>query len=160
MFNQLFWFYFRNVPNIWIFSIISAANLMKAFYAKTLLSVLGGRPWFGEGNGNPLQCSYLENPRDRGAWWASVYGVAQSQTRLTRLSSSSSNTMCKADTGILERWEYLPNLPIVADLDCWISLLISLPASKISSRPLSFSILQLQYFSVETLCQCSFCSIY
>ena len=36
----------------------------------------------GEGNGNPLQCSYLENPRDRGAWWAAVYGVAQSRTRL------------------------------------------------------------------------------
>ena len=45
----------------------------------------------GEGNGNPLQCSCLENPRDRGAWWAAVYGVAQSQTRLTRLSSSSSS---------------------------------------------------------------------
>ena len=35
-----------------------------------------------EGNGNPLQCSCLENPRDRGAWWAAVYGVAQSRTRL------------------------------------------------------------------------------
>ena len=44
----------------------------------------------GEGNGNPLQCSCLENPWDRGAWWASVYGVAQSRTRLKRLSSSSS----------------------------------------------------------------------
>ena len=44
----------------------------------------------GEGNGNPLQCSCLENPRDRGAWWAAVSGVAQSQTRLKRLSSSSS----------------------------------------------------------------------
>ena len=47
----------------------------------------------GEGNGNPLQCSCLENPRDRGAWWAAVYGVAQSQTRLKRLSSSSSKLM-------------------------------------------------------------------
>src|SRR5574337_2883 len=45
----------------------------------------------GEGNGNPLQCSYLENPRDRGAWWAAVSGVAQSRTRLKRLSSSSSS---------------------------------------------------------------------
>ena len=36
----------------------------------------------GEGNGNPLQCSFLENPRDRGAWWAAVHGVAKSQTRL------------------------------------------------------------------------------
>ena len=44
----------------------------------------------GEGNGNPLQCSCLENPRDGGAWWAAVYGVAQSWTRLKRLSSSSS----------------------------------------------------------------------
>ena len=44
----------------------------------------------GEGNGNPLQCSCLENPRDGGAWWAAVNGVAQSRTRLKRLSSSSS----------------------------------------------------------------------
>ena len=41
----------------------------------------------GEGNGNPLQCSCQENPRDRGAWWAAVYGVTQSRTRLKRLSS-------------------------------------------------------------------------
>ena len=45
----------------------------------------------GEGNGNPLQCSFLENPRDGGAWWAAVYGVAQSRTRLKRPSSSSSS---------------------------------------------------------------------
>ena len=45
----------------------------------------------GEGNGNPLQCSCLENPRDRGAWWAAVYGVAQSQTRLRQCSSSVSS---------------------------------------------------------------------
>ena len=44
----------------------------------------------GEGNGNPLQCSCLKNPRDGGAWWAAVYGVAQSRTLLKRLSSSSS----------------------------------------------------------------------
>ena len=72
-------------------------------------SLVGCRPWgheesdtteglhfhfplscIGEGNGNPLQCSCLENPRDGGAWWAAVYGVAQSLTRLKRLSSSSS----------------------------------------------------------------------
>ena len=41
----------------------------------------------GEGNGNPFQCSCLENPRDGGAWWAAVHGVAQSRTRLKRLSS-------------------------------------------------------------------------
>ena len=44
----------------------------------------------GEGNGNPLQCSCLENPRGRRAWWADVYGVAQSQSRLKWFSSSSS----------------------------------------------------------------------
>ena len=44
----------------------------------------------GEGNGNPLQCSCLEDPRGGGAWWAAVYGVAQSWTRLKQLSSSSS----------------------------------------------------------------------
>ena len=48
---------------------------------------------FGEGNGNPLQCSCLENPRDGGAGWAAVYGVAQSRTWLKRLSSSSSRAL-------------------------------------------------------------------
>ena len=43
----------------------------------------------GAGNGNPLQCSCLENPRDGGVWWAAIYGVAQSWTRLKWLSSSS-----------------------------------------------------------------------
>jgi len=53
----------------------------------------------GEGNGNLLQCSCLENPRDGGAWWAAVYGVAQSRTQLKWLSSSSRHrkkaTVCK-----------------------------------------------------------------
>ena len=49
----------------------------------------------GEGDGNLLQCSCLENPRDGGAWWAAVYGVAQSRTRLKRLSSSSSSRLLK-----------------------------------------------------------------
>ena len=47
--------------------------------------------WIGEGNGDPLQCSCLENPRGRGAWWAAIYGIAQSQTWLKRFSSSSSS---------------------------------------------------------------------
>ena len=47
----------------------------------------------GEGNGNPLQCSCLENPREGGAWWAAVYVVAQSRTLLKRLSSSSSTSI-------------------------------------------------------------------
>ena len=53
----------------------------------------------GEGNGNPLQYSCLENPIDGGAWWATVHGVTKSQTRLKQLSSSSSvnNTVGKLD---------------------------------------------------------------
>ena len=53
----------------------------------------------GEGNGNPLWCSCLENPRDGGAWWAAVSGVAQSQTRLKWLSS-----WCKMRSGLDENW--------------------------------------------------------
>ena len=50
----------------------------------------------GEGNGNPLQCSCLENPRDGGASWAAIYGVTQSRTLLKRLSSSSSKGLTEA----------------------------------------------------------------
>ena len=62
----------------------------------------------GEGNGNPFQCSCLENPRDGGAWWAAVYGVAQSRTRLTRLSNSSSSMSFQSAGGNARRarlWE-------------------------------------------------------
>ena len=54
----------------------------------------------GEGNGNLLQCSCLENPRDGGAWWSVIYGVAQSQTRLKRLSSSSSSRESNEENGL------------------------------------------------------------
>ena len=56
----------------------------------------------GEENGNPLQCSCLENPRDGGTWWAPVYGVAQSRTWLKRLSSSSS--MFRARFPLIPNW--------------------------------------------------------
>ena len=61
----------------------------------------------GEGNSNPLQCSCLENPREGGVWWAAVYGVAQSQTRLKRLSSSSSSsrTALGMSHGFGQGWE-------------------------------------------------------
>ena len=55
--------------------------------------------WIGEGNGHPLQYSCLANPRDGGAWWAAVYGVAQSRTWLKRLSSSSSSRTVQ-NTGV------------------------------------------------------------
>ena len=59
----------------------------------------------GEGNGNPLQCSCLENPRDRGAWWAVVYGVIQSRTQLKWLSSSSSSSRLQNPVGnTLGKW--------------------------------------------------------
>ena len=104
-------------------------------------SLVGCRPWgrkesdtterlhsdfslscIGEGNGNPLQYSCLENPRDRRAWWAAIYGVAQSQTQLKRLSNSSriyttalnikrigiqqKHTMTTAT----KRWQIVPNV--------------------------------------------------
>ena len=59
----------------------------------------------GEGNGNPLQCSCLENPRDGEAWWAAVYGVAQSQTRLKRLSSSRSSSSSSSSSSRLYHWQ-------------------------------------------------------
>ena len=62
--------------------------LTERLHFRFSLSCIGG------GNGNPLQCSCLENPRDGGAWWAAVYGVAQSWTQLKWLSSSSRADRC------------------------------------------------------------------
>ena len=62
------------------------SDMTEQLHFHSSLSCIGG------GNGNPLQCSCLENPRAGGAWWAAVYGAAQSQTQLKRLSSSSSNS--------------------------------------------------------------------
>ena len=90
----------------------------------------------GEGNGNPLQYSCLENPRDRGAWWAAIYGVAQSQTRLKRLSNSSvkcfrvgtvvknppANTKDARDEGpipVLGRSPRVRNLPTHSSILAW-----------------------------------------
>ena len=99
-------------------------------------SLVGCRPWghkesdtterlhfhfslscIGEGNGKPLQCSCLENPRDRGAWWASVYGVAQSRTWLKRLSSSSSSRDCHTEWSKSDReGEISYNIPYMCNL--------------------------------------------
>ena len=65
----------------------------------------------GKGNGNPLQCSCLENPRVGGAWWAAVYGVAQSRTRLKRLSSSSWRGSRAEGSGHGKPPEETPNPP-------------------------------------------------
>ena len=59
----------------------------------------------GEGNGNPLQCSCLENPRDGGAWWAAVYGISQSRTWLKQLSSSNSSS--SRPCLLYDQWPYV-----------------------------------------------------
>ena len=66
----------------------------------------------GEGNGNPLQCSCLENPRDGRAWWAAFYGVAQSWTQLKQLSSSSSSSRERSGVRLLSMLSlrYLVNI--------------------------------------------------
>ena len=86
----------------------------------------------GEGNGNPLQCSCLENPRDGGAWWAAVYGVEQSWTRLKWLSSSSrtsckwNHTICTLVVGLcwlsICFWDLsiLFLIPIIQSFYCWL----------------------------------------
>ena len=64
----------------------------------------------GEGNGNPLQYSCLENPRDGGAWWAAVYGVTQSGTRLKQLSSCSSSSIEKETSRLFNKRNLHANL--------------------------------------------------
>ena len=82
---------------------------------KSMWSLRVGHDWvtslsrIGERNGNPLQCSCLENPRDRGAWWAAVYGVTQSRTRLTRLSSSSLNKSDLVGSRVTSEVKNLPD---------------------------------------------------
>ena len=74
-------------PGLWALLSGWVAGIEGDSSLTTRLYLFGCEP--GEGNGTPLQCSCLENPRDGGAWWAAVYGVAQSRTRLKRLSNSS-----------------------------------------------------------------------
>ena len=83
---------------------IKIVILMVIFKARKKYSGFATQSCIGEGNGNPLQYSCLENPRDGRAWWAADYGFTQSWTRLKRLSSSSS----KAD---LHRQSTVPNNP-------------------------------------------------
>ena len=90
------------LENVGLFVIVKdersyTQNRMSRHNWATSLSFFTLMHW--KGNGNPLQCSCLENPRDEGAWWAALYGVAQNQTRLKWLSSSSSS-------GILEKHNF------------------------------------------------------
>ena len=67
----------------------------------------------GEGNGNPLQYSCLENPRDRGAWWTAVYGVTQSRIRLKRLSSSISSRWTQTHCVSYRDYQFSTTLPLL-----------------------------------------------
>ena len=80
----------------------------------------------GEGNGNPLQCSCLENPRDGGAWWAAVYGVAQSWTWLKRLSSSSRALIQRGHLQHLEGKSCGCRDSLYAQ-QCWITIIYTCP---------------------------------
>ena len=74
----------------------------------------------GEGSGNPLQCSCLENPRDRGTWWAAIYGVAQSRTPLKQLTVCQINIVCQVNI-IVQVFFYsvILFLPVL-DLQCFL----------------------------------------
>ena len=82
----------------------------------------------GEGNDNPLQCSCLENPRDGEAWWAAVYGVAQSRTRLTWLSSSSSSSSSwqtgptEASRGLKQNWQQGTQQMSYEEINGWMNI--------------------------------------
>jgi len=81
--NLIIWTFVDNVMSL-LFNMLFRLVTTELLHFHFPLSCIG------EGNGNPLQCSCLENPRDGGAWWAAVYGVAQSRRRQKWLSSSSS----------------------------------------------------------------------
>ena len=96
--SRFFFFFLEFVPPIFS-KRVKKVDFLKSDFSHHLgpslfqvwwIKCLVWPPSVGEGNGNPLQCSCLENPRDGVAWWAAVCGVAQSRTRLKRLSSGSS----------------------------------------------------------------------
>ena len=77
----------------------------------------------GEGNGNPLQYSCLENTRDGEAWWAAIYGGAQSRTRLKRLSSSSNssiNSCHKGPMSLLMLYSQEEVRPLILQAGCTV----------------------------------------
>ena len=80
----------------------------------------------GEGNGNPLQCSCLENPRAGGAWWAAVYGVTQSRTRLKWLSSFCYMCVCLWITASFGDCKRKARTSLVVQ---WLKIRLKLPAN-------------------------------
>ena len=100
----------------------------------------------GEGNGNPLQCSYLENPRDGGAWWAAVSGVAQSRTRLKRLSSSSSSIPIFSPLFFASVLKYISTLLTFSKNQILVLLILFFFLSVLYIISLFFIIFYLYYF--------------
>ena len=97
----------------------------------------------GEGNGTPLQCSCLENPRGGGAWWAAISGVAQSQTRLKRHNSSSSSIPLLAASPPYPRTQFEI---IVAILGIFVTLLtLEIFTVKNNDNKHLFCLLQTRY---------------
>ena len=104
----------------------------------------------GEGNGNPLQCSCLENPRDGGAWWAAVYGVAQGWTRLKRLSSSSSIMAYIHQYGTMQ--SSFTALKILCSAFSSFSHAPSLETSNLFTVSVVFPFLKYHVFGITCMC--------
>ena len=125
MFALLFFFFFMSVSHPW-----HPTPVVLPGKSHGQRSLVGCSPWgreqsdtserlrfhfslscIGEGNGNPLQCSCLENPRDGGTWWAAVYVVTQSQTRLKWLSSNSHSHPVMSDS--VTPWTVVRQSPLI-----------------------------------------------
>ena len=78
----------------------------------------------GEGNGNPLQCSCLESPRDSRAWWAALYRLAQSRTWLKQFSSSSSSSSSSYQSKTQLGWNYFPESLTIKPCSFWTLLIL------------------------------------
>ena len=96
----------------WVGGVVSSFLAMDLGEPTTFMRMSGSRT--GEGNGNPLQYSCLENHRDGGAWWVAFYGVAQSRTQLKRLSSSSSSSSSRF---IICRMKLLRHFRVIVGLE-------------------------------------------
>ena len=92
----------------------------------------------GEGNGNPIQCSCQQNPRDRGAWWAAVYGFAQSWTILKRDSSSSSSSAVQFSSfpqSCMTPWDPMNHTPRDSQESSSTTQFKSINSSELSFHP-------------------------
>ena len=101
--------------------------------SQTLLKQLSMHACIGEGNGNPLQYSCLENPRDREAWWAAISGVTQSRTRLKRLSSSSSSSCINFSAIFFPLCFCIKDLTTESYLYWWSEVLKNVQADKFNT---------------------------